>query len=224
MLPCSVLFTTTFSLLGSTIFRCMGLLWGHILHPNKLIWPWAFGCPILFCRITHLLRTFFHGRYIDNIWDEPGVLVGEFLLYCNTNNLGLSPTPVKDNETLAFLDLEMYHEGNLIFAKNYTKHNTGNVFLYFISCHHPQWIQNIPKRQFCQLRYNCTKESGYVSQSATVITQFLYKWYFNSLVDEAFSHYIKGHKTFRKPLDVETRVVRFTTNRRNMYSKNIGLC
>lgn len=50
---------------------------------------------------------------------------------------------------LAFLDLELYHIGDKIHAKNYFKPMAGNSLLHFKRCYYPKWANNIPKGQFC---------------------------------------------------------------------------
>lgn len=93
----------------------------------------------------------YYGRYIDDIviiWD--GTLDGilTFVQYCNTNTLGLSFTHVADPETLAFLDLELCHDNETIYAKNFIKPTAGNSFIHYTSCHHPRWVNNISRSQF----------------------------------------------------------------------------
>lgn len=86
--------------------------WPCFFLENQSIWknnPFA----------KHLV---FYDRYIDNIiiiWDSPPSLIDDFVAHCNSNELGLPFTSVWNKESLAFLDLELNHEHNKVFAHNY---------------------------------------------------------------------------------------------------------
>lgn len=104
----------------------------------------------------------YYGCYIDDvviIWDGPESMIPAFLQYCNTNNMGLSFTSVSDSNKLAFLDLKLFHHDNTICTQNYTKPTSGNSYLHYNRCHHPRWINNIPKSELCRLKHNCIKPS-----------------------------------------------------------------
>lgn len=76
----------------------------------------------------------FFGRYIDDliiIWDGDIDLITPFIQHCNTNPYGLSFTSATDSATIAFLDLELGHDGSTITSKNYTKPTAGNSYLHF---------------------------------------------------------------------------------------------
>lgn len=63
----------------------------------------------------------FFGRYIDDliiIWDGDTDLITTFVQHCNNNPYGLSFTSATDSATMAFLDLELGHDGNTITSKN----------------------------------------------------------------------------------------------------------
>lgn len=91
----------------------------------------------------------FFGRYIDDliiIWDGTPNLITSFVQHCNDNTYGLSFTFVTSLNTMAFLDLELGHDGQTIYAKNYVKPTAGKSYLHYKSCHYSKWIQNNPKR------------------------------------------------------------------------------
>lgn len=95
-------------------------------------------------------HVIFFGRYIDDIviiWGGSLSQVDDFVAHCNANDLGLSFTAVWSRDSLAFLDLELSHEDVRIFARNYAKATAGKSYLHYDSCHHPQWVNNIPKGQ-----------------------------------------------------------------------------
>lgn len=145
----------------------------------------------------------FYGRYIDEviiIWDGSAFIVPDFVAYCNKNNMGLNFTSVMDNR-LAFLDLELFSVGNEIHAKNYTKPTAGNSFLHYNSCHHPQWLNNVPKSQFCRLKKNCTMSDDYDIQSKTLKEKFLDKGFPVSLVETTIFN-IRMHLPHWAPLPV----------------------
>lgn len=126
----------------------------------------------------------FYGRYIDNviiIWDGNTSTVSEFVAYCNNNNMGLKFTSVMDGERLDFVDLELFSAGNKIHAKSFTKPTARNSFLHYNSCHHPRWLNNIPKSQFCRLKKNCTRSEDYDIQSQALKGKFLEKCFLLTL-------------------------------------------
>lgn len=102
--------------------------------------------------------------------------------------MGLKFTSVMDGERLAFLDLELFFASNKIHAKNFTKPTAGNSFLHYNSCHHPRWLNNIPKSQFCRLKKNCTRSEDYDIQSQALKDKFLKKGFPVDLVETAHSH------------------------------------
>lgn len=138
-----------------------------------------------------LSNIVFYGRHIDDviiIWDGNEPMVQDFVTHCNDNNMGLSFTTVMNKEKLSFLDLEWYHVGKEIHARNYTKPKAGNSFLHY-SRHYPQWLNNIPKSQFCRLKNNCTRGADYDTQSETLKEKFFDKGFSVDIVETAYSHY-----------------------------------
>ena len=134
---------------------------------------------------------------------------------------------VWNQETLAFLDLELCHEHNNIFVRNYTKPTAGNSYLHYDSCHHPLWVKNIPKGQFCRLRQNCTKDSDYILQSAHLKQKFLEKGYPEPLIDHAYNIFLpeKNPKLLNHPknlLYVLSPVSMDNTKKWNKFFQNIG--
>lgn len=134
----------------------------------------------------------FYGRYIDDviiIWDGSASVFSDFVTYCNTNNMGLTFTSVIDQNRLAFLDLKLFWIGKEIHAKNYTKPTAGNSFLHYNSCHHPLWLNNVPKSQFCRLKKNCTLKNDYDTEGKILKEKFLEKGFPVDLVDTAYQQY-----------------------------------
>lgn len=168
--------------------------------------------------IQHLI---FYGRYIDDIiiiWDGPHTIIDKFVQHCNNNSFGLSFTSVWHKEHLAFLDLELGHEGRSIFSRNYTKPTAGNSYLHFNSCHHPLWVKNIPKGQFCRLRQNCTRDCDYIAQSNHLKTKFLEKGYPSTLIEQAFNTYLPG-KPPKKENTSSSSNIRFITRFHGQYKR-----
>lgn len=111
--------------------------------------------PFIWENNSFAKHIIFFGRYIDDIiviWDGPSTLIELFVAHCNNNHLGLSFKSVWNKDMLSFLDFEHGHEQGTIFARNYTKPTVNNSHLHYDSCHHPQWVKNIPKHQFCLFR------------------------------------------------------------------------
>lgn len=159
--------------------------------------------------ISHII---FYGGYIDDIiviWDGQESLFLEFLQHCNNNTYSLSFTSEHHPQLQSFLDLTLYHHEGKILSKNYTKPTAGNSFLHHKSCHHPRWINNIPKSQ---LHRNCTRETDYIEQGSHLKQKFIEKAFPPLLVVEAFNFYLSDHSVQSKdPNQPLGQPVRFVT-------------
>lgn len=165
-----------------------------------------------------MAKIIFYGRYIDDIiiiWDGNTDDIESFVSHCNDNNMGLSFTSVHDKTHLAFLDLDLFHDTGRIHAKNYCKPTAGNSYLHYNSCHHPRWLKNIPKSQFCRLRHNCTMQSDYQTQSINLKQKFIEKGYPPSLIEQAYTTYVNPDTHTHKMNS--SKDIRFTTQFHNKY-------
>lgn len=82
-----------------------------------------------------------------------------------------------DTTRVAFLDLEIFKQGDTFLTKNYFKPTDRNGFIPLDSCHHHSWLYNVPKGQFIRLRRNCALDSDYFSQAKILANRFLQKGY-----------------------------------------------
>ncbi|XP_077336748.1 transducin beta-like protein 2 isoform X2 [Lithobates pipiens] len=128
------------------------------------------------------------------------------------------PSAVWNKDSLAFLDLELNHEHDKIFAHNYTKLTAGNSYLHFDSCYHPQWVKNMPKGQFCRLRQNCPRDCDYISESIHLKQKFLEKGYPEKIVDQAYTTFLPRKKN-KSVKPSEKTIVRFITGFHGQYKK-----
>lgn len=170
----------------------------------------------------HAAHVIYYGRYIDDIviiWDGTFDDIMTFVQYCNHNSLGLSFTHVADPDTLAFLDLELCHDNKTIYARNFTKPTAGNSFIHYDSCHHPRWVNNIPRSQFCRLRRNCTRDSDYDTHGQLLSKKFLDKGYPTPLIDAAFHHYRSLSPGPNRPPTTGKQPTRFITQFHDKYKK-----
>lgn len=156
-------------------------------------------------------QVVYYRRYIDDIiiWDGSIDSGDKFLSYCNTNSLGISFSHVTDPEKLAFLDLELCHDGTTIHASNYVKPTASNSFIHYRSCHLRKWINNIPKSQFHRIQNNCTRGIEFDSQGELLSTKFLEKGYPPPLVSKAFEHY-KNPPQKEKNGNNQSQIMQFT--------------
>lgn len=127
--------------------------------------------------------------------------------------MGLTFTSVIDQNRLAFLYLELFWVGKEIHAKNYTKPTAGNLFLHYNSCHHPLWLNNVPKSQFCCLKKNCTLSEDYDIQSEILKEKFLDKGFPATLVETAYLQYKNASSVVNSPprSNTQTNNLRFIT-------------
>lgn len=171
-------------------------------------------------------QIIFYGRYIDDvviIWDGTPLTIQPFIDHCNQNNMGLTFTSVQNQDSLAFLDLLLCHDQQTIYTQNYNKPTAGNSYLHFKSCHHPRWINNIPKSQFCRLKQNCTRTEDFTTHGNYLTKKFLEKGYPPKLIDDAFTFYQENEpRNNRKEgnlLDPHKQPLRFTTKFHNRYKQ-----
>lgn len=113
-----------------------------------------------------------------------------FVNHCNDNSHGLRFTYVSDADKLAFLDLELYHVENTIHARNYSKPTASSSLLHYRRCHYHKWKNNIPRRQFCCLKCNCTNHNDFIEESSVLSQKLRDKGYPESLIQEAYSQYL----------------------------------
>lgn len=89
-------------------------------------------------------------RYIDNIvivWGGTEVELQHFFdeISCNIN--GLTFSGKWNKESIDYLDLQIYKNNGYLNTRTYFKTTDRNGYIPTSSCHHPQWIGNIPKGQ-----------------------------------------------------------------------------
>lgn len=125
------------------------------------------------------------------------------------------------NNKLAFLDLELFHYENTICAQNYTKSTSGNSYLHFNSCHHPRWVKNIPKSQFCRLKHNCTRLQDYETHGLLLKAKFKDKGYPDHIIEDAFQYYLSENAKDKRQTSTDdtTQPVRFVTQYHNRFKQ-----
>ncbi|KAM8967064.1 collagen alpha-6(VI) chain [Pelodytes ibericus] len=107
-------------------------------------------------------------RYIDDVlivWRGNRESLQDFVLHLNSNQHGLHFTSNIQDDTIDFLDLTLYIEDNKVLTKTYFKPSDGNGYIDYSSCHHPSWLNNIPKGQMMRLKRNCTSDGEFLGQS-----------------------------------------------------------
>lgn len=117
-------------------------------------------------------------RYIDDlvmIWNGEKPSLEHFMQRLDANNKNIVLSWNVNIDHIVFLDLDISKEGDRIKMMNHFKPTDRNAFIPLGSCHHTQWLCNIPRGQFVRFRRNCTHESDYLSQSQVLTARFLQK-------------------------------------------------
>lgn len=76
-----------------------------------------------------------------------------------------------------FLDLVITEEEGKLITKTFFKATDRNGYIPVGSCHHPRWLEAIPKGQFQRLRRNCSKIEDFKEQADILKNSFLDKGY-----------------------------------------------
>uniref|UniRef100_A0A8C5P9M3 Reverse transcriptase domain-containing protein n=1 Tax=Leptobrachium leishanense TaxID=445787 RepID=A0A8C5P9M3_9ANUR len=98
-------------------------------------------------------------RYIDDvffIWRGLEDDLRSFLTGLDSPEWGIKLDSKWSNDSVTFLDLNIYREGNKLKSKTFFKEVDTNTFIEKNSCHNPTWLKGVPKGQFIRLRRNCT--------------------------------------------------------------------
>lgn len=167
----------------------------------------------------------YYGRYIDDIiinWSGSPQNIPDFVNHCNHNPHGLGFTYISDADKLAFLDLELYHVGDTIHVRNYSKPTAGISLLHYKSCHHHKWKNNIPRGKFCRLKRNCTNHLDFIKESSVLGAKLRDKGYPESLIQDAYMHYLSD-TPLRSKEEVTDQPVRFTTRFHHDHKKMEGI-
>lgn len=123
--------------------------------------------------------------YIDDlgfIWEGNEA---EFLLFnniLNDNDWGLN-----FSGSVNSIDITLFNEGPKVFTKNFFKKVDSNYFLEFNSCHHCNWVKNIPFGQLRRIKRNCTRQKDFKEQSKTLIQKCKDKKYPKTIIKEAYN-------------------------------------
>lgn len=85
--------------------------------------------------------------------------------------------PDHDLSVVNLLDLQIFKIQEKVYTRTYFKDTNRNGYILISSCHHRQWIQNIPKGQIIWLRKNCYFDKDYEEWSEVLIKRFIDKRY-----------------------------------------------
>lgn len=119
-------------------------------------------------------------RYIDDIfiiWVGDRDLLTSFFLKLNNNIKNIVLTWQIEEQSISFLDLEISRINNQYTTKTFFKNVDRNSYLPLSSCHHSNWLFNIPKGQLMRLRRNCTLEEDFYMQARMIGERFTSKGY-----------------------------------------------
>lgn len=119
-------------------------------------------------------------RYIDNrviIWKGTEKELQEFFDEVNHNIYGISFTGSWSRHNVDYLDLQVYKENGKLCTKTFFRKTNRNGYIPTNSCHHPQWIGNIPKGKLMHLHKNCSDQKYYKEQSNILINRLIERGY-----------------------------------------------
>ncbi|KAM9324544.1 uncharacterized protein PAF06_000603 [Gastrophryne carolinensis] len=119
-------------------------------------------------------------RYIDDVlcvWNGPQASLDSFFTEVNENDFNLEFTMESSTVSVNFLDLTLKIVGSQLLSCTYFKPTDRNGYVPRTSCHHPRWLETIPKSQFIRLRRNCTSIEDFDAQSSLLSQRFSEKGY-----------------------------------------------
>ena len=99
-------------------------------------------------------------RYIDDLiilWDGTEDSLETFIEELNNNRFGITFTGSWHNQSVDYLDLQIFKHNGELCTRTFFKKTDRNGYISTSSCHHPQWIGNIPKGQLLRVRRNCRR-------------------------------------------------------------------
>lgn len=97
--------------------------------------------------------------------------------------------------TISYLDLEIIQIDNKLITKTYFKSVDRNSYLSIESCHHKNWLYDIPKGQMLRLRLNCTNVIDYTEQPTKVGQRFINKGYDRRFIEETTKEILEMEKS-----------------------------
>uniref|UniRef100_A0A8C5M9U5 Reverse transcriptase domain-containing protein n=1 Tax=Leptobrachium leishanense TaxID=445787 RepID=A0A8C5M9U5_9ANUR len=119
-------------------------------------------------------------RYIDDlflIWNGGEEKLEIFLRELNTQDPNIKLDTVWSRESINFLDLTIFPEGNTIHTRTFFKQVDSNSFIGKDSCHLNSWLEGVPKSQYIRMRRNCSKSTDYTIQASKLTSDFIEKGY-----------------------------------------------
>ncbi|KAM9325141.1 NACHT, LRR and PYD domains-containing protein 3-like [Gastrophryne carolinensis] len=150
-------------------------------------------------------------RYIDDcliIWEGDEESFLDFFNSLNENNWGISFTFEKSMEKVHFLDLEISKRGGELVTKTFFKETDRNAYVPISSCHHPNWLKNIPKSQFIGVRRNCKEDEDYNKQAWIIGDRFINKGYDSLLIEREIKEYGKNHRILKRVLEKNWHILK----------------
>lgn len=115
------------------------------------------------------IELILYKRYIDDIiiiWKGTKEKPIIFLDGLNRNYRNIELTWDINEITISYLDLDIMQANNRLTTETHFKNVDRKSYLTMESCHHKNWLYNIPKGQMLRLRRNCTNTNDYKSRTA----------------------------------------------------------
>lgn len=135
--------------------------------------------------LEHPENLVMYKRYIDNIfiiWKGDRCSLSLFFEELNNNEKNISLTWQIEEENIPFLDLVISRKNDKFSTKTFFKSVDRNSYLPTTSCHHKNWLYNIPKGQI--LRRNCTDLEEFQVQAKMMGERFIQKGYEDMFIQE----------------------------------------
>ena len=181
------------------------ILENNIFHFQKRKWfrqksGTAMGCSIsVFLANTfmaHRMRKLkenppqkliYLGRYIDDI---VGIWNGNSETeirnsFASVTDESIKLTWVFSKQTLVALDLKITLQDGRITTTTHIKPTDGHQYVHWTSAHPTHLLRSIPKAQLLRRKRNCSNESDFQEEAATLLKQFRARGYPQKILKEA---------------------------------------
>lgn len=166
-------------------------------------------------------------RYIDDVfilWKGDIERLTCFLEELNRNNKNITLTWDISNTKATFLDLEILQDESGFSSQTHFKDVDRNSYLPIESCHHKNWLYNVPKGQLVRLRCNCTQLNTFLDQADKLTSRFSNKGYGRQFIEEKVKEFaamdriqlIKDVNKHKKPLEGAPLILDFSAQHKKV--------
>uniref|UniRef100_A0A8C5MBB2 Reverse transcriptase domain-containing protein n=1 Tax=Leptobrachium leishanense TaxID=445787 RepID=A0A8C5MBB2_9ANUR len=174
-----------------TIFyeQCKGTAMGANMAPAYAnLYMSSFEDSYIWFNNPFLDKVFTWFRYIDDcflIWTGNSCELQQFFEFLNSRNLNITFTMESNHESVHFLDVLVYKEGNKLATDLYVKSTDVNSFLDFSSYHPVGQKKSIPYSQMLRVKRIVSDHTRLDTRLHTLSTKFRDKGYTRRVLQQA---------------------------------------